>query len=738
MRLRLASLATAWSRSECRARRGYDPRVRVPMPRNCLQGGARGAADDAVFRVSPASTNGLATPASSFVASTPMACAAVSKSTNSGVAVGALAVSPAAVCPVDDGASTDASLDILSPPCVTFPADAVVTSSAPLSIACAPASTACSVTAPCHSSSTIASSAPSTTSISRTSVPQLTSNSSFIASATMTTAIPMSTTTTTVTSTPVSIPLSTTTPMSNTTIPMSTTTTVTSTPVSDPLSTTTTTVTSTPVSIPLSTTTPMSNTIPMSTTTTTVTSTPVSDPLSTTTTTVTSTPVSIPLSTTTPISTTTPMSTTTIATFTPPSTTTTTTAPPSTRSLPAPSPRSFTATHFSETELVLQGSLRKVRPYYADAVAHCKARWLGLSLRQIYEREFHSETVASYEAACAVGRLTLNGLRTHLDAVLRDGDTIRLRAHRHEPPVSSRPVVVVAEEHDLVAVDKPASLPVHPCGRYRHGSLLFVLGKEHGVSGLHTLHRLDRLASGLVVFAKSREASRRVDEQIRQRLVHKEYLCRVVGEFPAGEVVCEEPLSVVEGRLGVSRVDRLAGKPSRSLFRRLRYDADACAGGSSLLSCVPVTGRSHQLRVHLQSLGFPILLDPLYGSPAWASGAPLVDVLRRIADETCEPSARSLVERLGAADDWAWGRIPPGTGGVRGGGDVASEPVMAEVVWPERDPICSECRLQRPDPRPRDLGMCLHALRYSGPGWGFEVPMPDWAAPDWTEDLAAF
>ncbi|CAM9979967.1 unnamed protein product [Lampetra planeri] len=679
MRVRLASLATAWSRSECWARRGCDPRVRAPMPRNVLQGGAaRGAADDAVFRVSPASTNGLATPASSFVASTPMACAAVSKSTISDVAVGALAVSPA-VCPVDDGASTDASLDILSPPCATLPADAVVTSSAPLSIACAPASTACNVTASCHSSSTIASSAPSTTSsISRTSVPQLTSNSSFIASATITTTIPMSTTTTTVTSTPVSIPLSTTTPMS-TTISMSTTTTVTSTPVSIPLSTT-------------------------------------------------------------PMPTTTPMSTTTIATFTPPSTTTTTTAPSSTRSLPAPSPRSFTATHFSETELVLQGSLRKVRPYYADAVAHCKARWLGLSLRQIYEREFHSETVASYEAACAVGRLTLNGLRTHLDAVLRDGDTIRLRAHRHEPPVSSRPVVVVAEEHDLVAVDKPASLPVHPCGRYRHGSLLFVLGKEHGVSGLHTLHRLDRLASGLVVFAKSREASRRVDEQIRQRLVHKEYLCRVVGEFPAGEVVCEEPLSVVEGRLGVSRVDRLAGKPSRSLFRRLRYDADACAGGSSLLSCVPVTGRSHQLRVHLQSLGFPILLDPLYGSPAWASGAPLVDVLRRIADETCEPSARSLVERLGAANDWAWGRIPPGAGGVRGGGggDVASEAVMAEVVWPERDPICSECRLQRPDPRPRDLGMCLHALRYSGPGWGFEVPMPDWAAPDWTEDLAAF
>nr|XP_032819811.1 RNA pseudouridylate synthase domain-containing protein 2-like [Petromyzon marinus] len=684
MRLRLASFAAAWSRSGC------DPRVPVPTPpRNgsgSLQGGARGASDDAVSRVSSASTNGLATPASSLVASTPMACAAVSKST---ISVGALVASPTpsastaerssvtvtTVYPVDDGASTDASLDILSPPCVTLTADAAVASSAPLSIACASAFTACNVTAPCNSSSTVASSAPSTTSsITKTLVPQLTTNSSFIASTTMTTTIPMSTTTTT------------------------------------------TTVTSIPAS------------------TTAATSTPASDSLSTTTTTATSTPVSIPLSTT-------PMYTTTIATFTPPSTTTTTTAPSSTRSLPAPSPRSFTATHFSETEFVLHGSLRKVRPYYADATARCKARWLGLSLRQLYEREFHSETVASYEAACAVGRLTLNGRRTHLDAVLRDGDTIRLRTHRHEPPVSSRPVVVVAEEHDLVAVDKPASLPVHPCGRYRHGSLLFVLGKERGVSGLHTLHRLDRLASGLVVFAKSREASRRVDEQIRQRLVHKEYLCRVVGEFPAGEVVCEEPLSVVEGRLGVSRVDRLAGKPSRSLFRRLRYDADTCAGGSSLLSCVPVTGRSHQLRVHLQSLGFPILLDPVYGSPAWANGAPLVDVLRRIADETCEPSARSLVERLGAADEWAWGRIPPGPGGVRGGGgvsDVASEAVMAEVVWPEKDPICSECRLQRPDPRPRDLGMCLHALRYSGPGWGFEVPMPDWAAPDWTEDLAAF
>lgn len=91
--------------------------------------------------------------------------------------------------------------------------------------------------------------------------------------------------------------------------------------------------------------------------------------------------------------------------------------------------------------------------------------------------------------------------------------------HRHEPPVTAQPIRILAEDDEVVVVDKPSSLPVHPCGRFRHNTVIFILGKEHGLRELHTLHRLDRMTSGVLMFAKTAAVSKRIDEQVRQRQV---------------------------------------------------------------------------------------------------------------------------------------------------------------------------------------------------------------------------
>ena len=73
---------------------------------------------------------------------------------------------------------------------------------------------------------------------------------------------------------------------------------------------------------------------------------------------------------------------------------------------------------------------------------------------------------------------------------------------------------------------------VHPCGRYRHNTVVFILAKEHGLKNLRTIHRLDRLTSGLLLFGRNPKKAREMEQQIRTRQVQKEYVCRVEGEFP--------------------------------------------------------------------------------------------------------------------------------------------------------------------------------------------------------------
>ena len=75
-------------------------------------------------------------------------------------------------------------------------------------------------------------------------------------------------------------------------------------------------------------------------------------------------------------------------------------------------------------------------------------------------------------------------------------------------------------------------IQVHPCGRYRHNTVVFILAKEYNLKNLRTIHRLDRLTSGLLMFGRNPKKARDMEQQIRNRQVLKEYVCRVEGEFP--------------------------------------------------------------------------------------------------------------------------------------------------------------------------------------------------------------
>ncbi|XP_068436515.1 pseudouridylate synthase RPUSD2 isoform X2 [Clinocottus analis] len=455
------------------------------------------------------------------------------------------------------------------------------------------------------------------------------------------------------------------------------------------------------------------------------------------------------------------------------------------RYIPPPQKRnpgvSFCKEHFDETSYYFEGGLRKVYPYYFDFKTYCKGRWIGKSLLEVFKSEFRAESIEYYQQAAKEGRIRLNETPVEdLSMVLRNNDLMKNTVHRHEPPVIGRPLEVLVDDGEVLVVNKPASIPVHPCGRFRHNTVIFILGKERGISELHTVHRLDRLTSGVLLFARTLETSKKLDQLVRDRQVEKEYVCRVEGEFPEGELISEQPILVVSFKIGLCRVDP-KGKDCRTVFQRLSFN-----GKTSVVRCSPLTGRTHQIRVHLQYLGFPILNDPIYGSSAWGPhrgrggqvGKSNEELLQALVEEHRSQESLHLLDfpddgieqeaeknktpekavpveanrseeshqidtqvptcGSDTADKVSQGCVDPDGNDTS---SVKTQPNQSngnqtEATTPKgppRDHLCSECKLVRPDPTERDLIMYLHALRYKGPDFEYSTRLPDWAEEDWVE-----
>ncbi|KZT55711.1 pseudouridine synthase [Calocera cornea HHB12733] len=263
--------------------------------------------------------------------------------------------------------------------------------------------------------------------------------------------------------------------------------------------------------------------------------------------------------------------------------------------------------------------LRYVRPYWHAFSTMAKGRWWNREILELISTEFRDRSVEYYRFALAAGVTTINGRRAQPGDVVRNGDRIQNVVHRHEPPVTGRVQVVSGQkelDNQLVVVMKPGSVPVHAAGRYFRNSLVEILKTDFGMDKVYTVNRLDRLTSGLMLVATTPQRASELCKQFAENRVKKEYLARVAGEFPEEEVTISEPMLTIDRQMGLVIVHP-SGKPSLTIFKRLFYDRRS---HTSVLHCQPRTGRTHQIRVHLQYLGFPIANDPIYRADnVWGS-----------------------------------------------------------------------------------------------------------------------
>jgi len=164
---------------------------------------------------------------------------------------------------------------------------------------------------------------------------------------------------------------------------------------------------------------------------------------------------------------------------------------------------------------------------------------------------------------------------------------------------------IVHRDAHCIVVDKPAGLLAVP-GRVDPDCVLARLQLEHPEALV--VHRLDQATSGLLLFARTPQAQREFSADFAERRIAKRYVALVTGAL-AESGQCELPLNADWPRRPLQKVDHEHGKPSTTRWRVLTSNPD----GVRRLELEPVTGRSHQLRVHLQALGCPIVGDTLYG-----------------------------------------------------------------------------------------------------------------------------
>jgi 23S rRNA-/tRNA-specific pseudouridylate synthase len=473
--------------------------------------------------------------------------------------------------------------------------------------------------------------------------------------------------------------------------------------------------------------------------------------------------------------------------------------------------------------------VRTIEPYPYTFSTFAKARWIAKSVLDVYCSEFGSYPPTYYRAAIQQGRIRVSDKQVHLDYKIKGNDVLSHTVHRHEPGVvvagPESPIRIVAETADLLVVDKPSTLPVHPCGAYQQNTLLPILEPTFGK--LHIIHRLDRLTSGLVLLAKNSTVAQTWGKALMERnTCTKVYVARVKGKFPTqcpshlkrldvpvqygvfqnsiGTTTTTTTTESDPGSIDVLRAANALGcwitdaatgkvlpacavtdifsshqsidewiddptqgtnpkstaarwfhmacptrianhkdgiceagsfqdlsddvylksvKPAQTSFGVVRYDVDT---DSTIVVCRPQTGRTHQIRLHLQYLGHPIANDPCYGGDIWygndkgklecQEAASILEHLNSAAASSSGTNA-DATQRSSSSDEVATISDTPAT--------EAEIEQLAQLVRDENEPLeefykktCVWCARSAGTDRTmlellvRSRGIWLHALKY--------------------------
>lgn len=240
----------------------------------------------------------------------------------------------------------------------------------------------------------------------------------------------------------------------------------------------------------------------------------------------------------------------------------------------------------------------------------------GVRLDTYLFRRGYYPSRSQAQKAIAAGKVMVNGAVPKAGHRLKAGDVLRILVEPPEPVElvpENIPLDIVYEDQDLIVVNKPQGLVVHPAPGHPRGTLVNALLHHcrdlSGVGGVlrpGVVHRLDKDTSGLLVVAKNDFAHLELAKQLKARTMRRAYLALVYGQPP--------PQGTIRAAIGRHQRDRkkMAVRPDRGKEAVTHYQVLEYLPGYALVEARLETGRTHQVRVHLAHLGHPVVGDPLY------------------------------------------------------------------------------------------------------------------------------
>jgi 23S rRNA pseudouridine1911/1915/1917 synthase len=262
--------------------------------------------------------------------------------------------------------------------------------------------------------------------------------------------------------------------------------------------------------------------------------------------------------------------------------------------------RRLGAEHSTRTELIVSANEAKLR------------------LDQFLAKRLSELSRSRLQHLIRDGFVRLNNSTSRPRQIVRGGDKVEVM----EPPLEKIealpepiPLEILFEDNDLIVINKPAGLVVHPGAGHRKHTLVNALlnhcASLSGIGGKERpgiVHRLDKETSGCLVVAKNDAAHRELSTQFAARTVEKTYLALVVGKL-------RKPAGVIEEKIGRHPVhrQRMSTTVLRGRAAKTEYRVVQSSDRASLVECRLHSGRTHQIRVHLHHLGHPVLGDKLYG-----------------------------------------------------------------------------------------------------------------------------
>lgn len=221
--------------------------------------------------------------------------------------------------------------------------------------------------------------------------------------------------------------------------------------------------------------------------------------------------------------------------------------------------------------------------------------------------------------------IQVNGNHATVRYILHTGDevTVLLREETDSDNIvpTNLPLTIVYEDEDLMVINKPSGMPIHPSQGNYENTLANAIAYHYVQKGdsftYRCINRLDRDTTGLLILAKHRYSAALLSAMVQERNIHREYLAIATGKVPESGVI-EAPIGRAYGSTIERQVDFEKGEYACTHYRRLAYQS-----GYSLVSLFLQTGRTHQIRVHMKHIGHPLPGDFLYN--------PVFDKIKRQA-----------------------------------------------------------------------------------------------------------